>query len=181
MAARRRTGQAPAGAGPAARLAAVGTGRGMPAAPPPPDPDFARRVADSFARQGAMAHLGAVLASVGPGRVEIRLPWRPELAQQDGYFHGGIVATIGDSAGGYAAYSMMPADAAVLTVEYKINLVAPAKGEELVARGRVVRSGRTLSVCAVEIFGTDKGRETLCAIMQQTLICLAGRADAPPR
>jgi uncharacterized protein (TIGR00369 family) len=151
----------------------------MPDAMTPPDPNYARRVADSFARQGAMTHLGALLSSVAPGLVEIRLPYRPEVAQQHGFFHGGIVATIGDSAGGYAGYSMMPADASILTVEYKINLVAPAKGDELVARGRVVKPGRTLTICTVEVFAVDRGRETLCAVMQQTLICLQGRPDMP--
>ncbi len=143
------------------------------------DPDFARRVAESFARQGAMKHLGATLASVAAGQVEIRLPYRPEVSQQHGFFHGGVVATIGDSAGGYAAYSLMPADASVLTVEYKINLVAPAKGEELVARGRVLKPGRMLTVTAIDVFAVDKGRETLCAVMQQTLICLHGKSDTP--
>lgn len=145
-----------------------------------PDPDFARRVADSFTRQGAMAHLGAELVSVAAGAVEIRLPFRDEVAQQHGFFHGGIVATIGDSAGGYAGYTLMPADSSILTVEYKINMIAPARGEALVARGRVVKSGRTLTVCSVEVFAVDRGRETLCSVMQQTLICLPARADGPP-
>jgi len=149
------------------------------AAAAPRDPAFARRVADSFARQGAMAHLGAELASVGPGAVEIRLPYRAEVSQQHGFFHGGVVATIGDTAGGYAAFTLMPGDASILTVEYKINLVAPAKGQVLVARGRVVKPGRTLSVTSVEVFAVDGGRETLCAVMQQTLICLRGKPDAP--
>ncbi|MCC6468138.1 MAG: PaaI family thioesterase [Alphaproteobacteria bacterium] len=152
----------------------------MPDRLTPPDPAYARRVADSFARQGAMTHLGAVLSSVAPGAVEIRLPYRAEVAQQHGFFHGGIVATIADSAGGYAGYSMMPADASVLTVEYKINLMAPAQGDELIARGRVVKTGRTLAVCTAEVFAVDGGQETLCAVMQQTLICLHGRPDAPP-
>lgn len=151
----------------------------MPDAPIPSDPNFATRVADSFARQGAMMHLGAVLSSVEPGIVEIRLPFRDEVAQQHGFFHGGVVATIGDSAGGYAAYSLMPADASVLTVEYKINLVSPAKGQALVARGRVVKPGRTLTVTTVDVFAVDQGRETLCAVMQQTLMCLHGRSDGP--
>lgn len=151
----------------------------MSKAAAPGDPAFARRVADSFARQGAMAHLGAELAAVGPGAVEIRLPYRAEVSQQHGFFHGGVVATIADSAGGYAAYSLMPRDASVLTVEYKINLVAPAKGQALVARGRVVKPGRTLSVTAVDVFAVDGGRETLCAVMQQTLICLHGKSDTP--
>lgn len=149
-------------------------------APVPSDADFAARISGSFARQGAMSHLGARLAKVAAGAVEIRLPYRSEVAQQHGFFHGGIVATIGDSAAGYAGYSLMPADASVLTVEYKINLVAPAKGEELVARGRVVKPGRTLTVTVAEIFAVEQGRETLCAVMQQTLICLLGRADGPP-
>ena len=148
---------------------------------PAPDPDIRRRVADSFARQGAMAHLGAELVSVVPGAVEIRLPFRQEVAQQHGFFHGGVVATIGDSAGGYAGYSLMPAGSSVLTVEYKINMVAPARGEALVARGKVVKAGRTLTVCTVEVFAQDQGRETLCSVMQQTLICLADRADGPDK
>ncbi|MCC7047932.1 MAG: PaaI family thioesterase [Alphaproteobacteria bacterium] len=152
----------------------------MPETLTPPDPNYMRRVADSFARQGAMGHLGAVLSAIAPGAVEIRLPYRAEVAQQHGFFHGGIVATIADSAGGYAGYSMMPADASVLTVEYKINLMAPAQGDELVARGRVVKTGRTLAVCTAEVFAVDGGRETLCAVMQQTLICLHGRPDTPP-
>ena len=152
----------------------------MPDAPIPSDPNFAERVADSFARQGAMAHLGAILGAVGPGTVEIRLPHRPEVTQQHGFFHGGIVATIADSAGGYAAYTLMPADASILTVEYKINMLAPAKGRELVARGKVVKPGRTLTVTTVEVFALDGARETLCAVLQQTLICLQGRADGPP-
>jgi uncharacterized protein (TIGR00369 family) len=151
----------------------------VPKAAAPRDPAFARRVTDSFARQGAMAHLGAELASVAPGAVEIRLPYRAEVSQQHGFFHGGVVATIGDSAGGYAAYTLMPRDASILTVEYKINLLAPAKGQALVARGRVVKPGRTLSVTSVDVFAVDGGRETLCAVMQQTLICLHGKPDAP--
>ncbi len=143
------------------------------------DPDYQRRVADSFARQGAMAHLGAELAAVRAGEVDIRLPYRHEVSQQHGFFHGGVVATIADSAGGYAAYSLMPGDASVLTVEYKINLVAPAKGQALLARGRVVKPGRTLSVTAVDVFAVDRGKETLCAVMQQTLICLHGKSDKP--
>jgi uncharacterized protein (TIGR00369 family) len=126
-----------------------------------------------------MAHLGAILESVRPGEVDIRLPYRPEVSQQHGLFHGGVVATVGDSAGGYAAFSLMPADASVLTVEYKINLVAPARGQSLLARGRVVKPGRTLSVTAVDVFAVDRGVETLCAVMQQTLICLYGKSDQP--
>lgn len=118
----------------------------LTAALQPRNPDFARRVRDSFARQGAMSLIGAELARVAPGECDIRLPYRPELSQQHGYFHGGIIGTIADSAGGYAAFTLMPADSSVLTVEYKINLLAPRAGDELVARGRVLKSGRSLAV-----------------------------------
>ena len=145
----------------------------------PPDTDFAERVRASFARQGIMRLIGARLIRVEPGEVQIELPFRPDLSQQHGFFHGGVVATIGDSAAGYAAYSLMPGDASVLTVEYKINLLAPARGEALVARGRVVKAGRTLTVAAADIFAVAGGRETLCAVMQETLICLHGKPDTP--
>src|SRR5215510_8281625 len=109
------------------------------------NPDFENRVRKSFARQAFMSTLGATLTRVEPGAVEIRLPIRPEVSQQHGFVHAGAVAAIGDSACGYAALSLMPADTGVLAVEYKINLMAPAVGEVLIARGRVLRAGRTLS------------------------------------
>jgi uncharacterized protein (TIGR00369 family) len=143
----------------------------------PPNPRFAERVRDSFGRQGAMALLGAELARVEPGECEIRLPYRPELSQQHGYFHGGIIGTIADSAGGYAAFTLMPADASVLTVEYKMNLIAPGDGELLIARGRVVKPGRTLIVAAVDAMAVKAGRETLCATLLQTLMTMHGRPD----
>jgi uncharacterized protein (TIGR00369 family) len=140
-------------------------------------PSFAERVRDSFARQGAMALLGARLARVEPGECEIRLAYRPELSQQHGYFHGGIIGTIADSAGGYAGYSLMPPDASVLTVEYKMNLLSPGEGDLLIARGRVVRSGRTLVVVSVDTSVVKDGRETLCATSLQTLMTMHGRPD----
>jgi uncharacterized protein (TIGR00369 family) len=100
------------------------------------DPDYEARVRDSFARQGAMAHLGAVLESIAPGRVTIELPYRAELTQQHGYFHAGMVSTVADSAGGYAAYTLFPAGSSVLTVEFKVNLIAPADDERVRAVGR---------------------------------------------
>lgn len=145
----------------------------------PQDPDYVARVRDSFARQAAMAFIGAELADVRPGYCEIRLKHRPELTQQHGFFHGGIVGTIGDSAGGYAAYSLMPADASVLTVEYKLNLVTPADGELLIARGRVVKPGRTLTVAQFEVSAVKNGTERVAATALQTLMCLVGRPDAP--
>lgn len=131
----------------------------------------------SFARQGFMAHLGAKLVRIGHGTTEIRLPRRPELLQQHGYFHGGAIATIADVAGGYAAYSLMGADDSVLTVEFKLNLIAPGDGRELRARGHVIRSGRTLTVTRADVFAVKNGHEILCATALQTLIRMAGRPD----
>jgi uncharacterized protein (TIGR00369 family) len=147
----------------------------------PRDPGYAARVRDSFARQNAMTLIGARLARIEPGTVEIELPFRAELTQQHGFFHGGIVAMIADSAGGYAAFSLFPAESSVLTVEYKINLVAPAEGERLLARGRVVRAGRTLTVCELEVAAAKAGAMKTCAVGLQTLICLDGRSDGGER
>lgn len=147
----------------------------------PRDPAFAARVRDSFDRQPVMHFLGATMTIVEAGHVEIELPYRPELAQQHGYFHAGIVGTIADSAGGYAAYSMMPADSSVLSVEYKINMVDPADGDRLRATGRVLKSGRTLTVCELRVYVTKNGAEKTCAIGTQTAICLMGRADRAAR
>ena len=145
----------------------------------PRDPDFANRVRASFDRQSIMALIGARLTQVEPGRVEIELPYRADLCQQDGFLHAGITSTIADSAGGYAAFSLMPADASVLTAEFKINLLAPADGELLRACGRVLRPGRTLTVCDVEVFAIKNGESKPCAKLLQTLMCLQGRPDGP--
>lgn len=141
------------------------------------DPHFADRVRESFARQQVMAHLGAHIAEVTPGRCEIHLPFKPELSQQHGYFHGGVIGTIGDSAGGYSAYSLMPADAGVLTVEYKINLLAPGDGELLIARGLVLKAGRSLMVSRADVYVVKGGRETLCATLLQTLMTMKGKPE----
>jgi len=145
----------------------------------PADPDFAARIRDSFARQGAMGHLGARMTRIVPGVVDIELAFRPELTQQHGFFHGGITGAIADTAGGYAAFTLIPADATMLTVEYKINLIAPADGERLVATGRVVRPGRTLTICEIEVSAVKDGASTVCARGMQTLIRLNGRPDQP--
>ena len=145
----------------------------------PRDPDFERRVRDSFARQRVMDTLGAALTRVEPGVVEITLPFREDLTQQHGYVHAGIVGTIADSAGGYAGFSLMPAGSTVLSVEYRVHLLAPARGEKLVARGRVVRSGRTLTVCELGVEAIAAGQRTTCAIGTQTLICLPEGEDRP--
>jgi len=141
------------------------------------DPDYASRVRDSFARQGAMSYLGAVLRGVEPGRVEIDLPFRPELSQQHGFFHAGMVSTVADSAGGYAAYTLFPAGSSVLTVEFKVNLIAPADGERVRAVGQVIRSGRTLTICELKAYVLKGGKETQCLHGMATLMCLAGRSD----
>jgi len=142
----------------------------------PADPDFERRTRESFARQGAMEYLGAVLERVEPGRVEISLAFRPELSQQHGFFHAGIITTIADSAGGYAGFTLFPKDAGVLTVEFKVNLLAAADGERAIAVGEVIRSGRTLTVCRLDAFVEKGGRRVHCATGQQTLMALVGRA-----
>ena len=142
----------------------------------PADPDYESRVRSSFQRQGAMAYLGAMLESVEPGRVTIGLAFRPELSQQHGFFHAGIVSTIADSAGGYAGFTLFPADSGVLTVEFKINLIAPADGERALAVGEVLRHGRTLSVCRLDAYVEKAGRRIHCATGLQTLMCLVDRA-----
>lgn len=143
------------------------------------EPALERRIRDSFGRQGLMQHLGAAIEEVRLGLVTIRMPFRPELSQQHGYFHAGGTSTIADSAGGYAAYTMFPEDSSVLTVEFKINLLNPARGDALEAVGKVVKSGRTLTICQLEVFaGAAEGR-SLVAIGQATLMCMAGRPDTP--
>ena len=140
--------------------------------PGPQDPHFEKRVHESFARQSVMATLGATLFRVAPGEVDIALPFRADLAQQHGFVHAGILATILDSACGYAAFSLMPADAAVLSIEFKINLLSPAAGEQFIARGRVLRSGRTISVCQADGFAITGGAEKLVATMVGTMMCV---------
>ena len=124
-----------------------------------------------------MKNLRAELAELGAGNAEIRVPFRAELTQQHGYFHAGVSGAIADSACGYAAYTLMPADASVLTVEYKMNLMAPADGEKLVARARVLRSGRTLKICAADVYVEKNGAEVHCATMLATIMCLPGKSD----
>ena len=145
----------------------------------PKNPDFVARVRDGFAHQKALALVGAELVRIEPGVVDIEVPFRPDLAQQHGYFHGGIVGMLADCAAGCAAFSLIPADSTVLSVEYKINFIAPAEGERLIARGRVLKPGRTLYICQVDVAVVREGRETPCAVMLQTAMALAGRSDGP--
>ena len=140
-------------------------------------PGFAERVRQSFERQGAMALIGARLLDLRPGYCALALTPRPETSQQHGYVHAGILATLVDSAGGYAGYSLFPENASVLTVEFKLNLLAPAQGECIVAEGFVVKSGRTLTITRGEVHAERDGARTLVAIMQQTLMAMHGKAD----
>lgn len=133
------------------------------------------RIHDSFDSQGLMRHLGAELWEVKAGLVTIRLPFRTELTQQHGYFHAGGTASVADSAGGYAGFTLFPHDSSVLTVEFKLNLINPAQGECLEAVGRVVKPGRTLTVCQLDVWGVALGRRTHVATGLQTLICVQGR------
>ena len=142
----------------------------------PADPAYEHRTRASFARQGAMGLIGAVLARVAPGRVEIELPFRPDLSQQHGFFHAGMISAIADSAGGYAGFTLFPPDAGVLTVEFKLNLLAAADGERALAVGEVIRSGRTLTVCRLDAYVDKAGKRTHCATGVQTLMSLVGRA-----
>jgi uncharacterized protein (TIGR00369 family) len=142
----------------------------------PLNPSFAEDIEGSFARQPIMNLFGARLSLVGPGMVEITLPYRADLAQQHGYLHAGVIATIADSACGYAAYSLMPAGSEVLSVEFKVNLLRPAQGETFVARAEVVKAGRTLTVVRADVFGIAKNADReLVATMQGTMICLRNR------
>ena len=153
---------------------------------PVPNPDsfkpafagYAERARSSFARQGAMALIGAQMVDVRPGYCAIAITPRPEITQQHGYVHAGIVGAIVDSAGGYAGYTLFPEDSSVLTVEFKLNLLAPAAGDRLVAEGRVVKAGRTLAITRGEVFAEADGKRTLVALMQQTLMVMHGKPDS---
>ena len=143
----------------------------------PVDPLFAERVADSFSRQGAMASLGAALALVQPGVVDITFDHAAGLTQQHGFIHAGMLATALDSACGYAGFSLMPAGAAVLTIEFKINLLAPARGDHFRAEGRVIKPGRTITVCEGRAFALSGPNEKLIATMSCTLMCVQDRPN----
>jgi uncharacterized protein (TIGR00369 family) len=140
-------------------------------------PGIRDRITASFERQGLMSHLGARLGHIGPGRVHILLPARQEVTQQHGYFHAGATSAIADSAGGYAAFTLFPDNTSVLTVEYKINLLAPAEGDHLEAVGTVLKSGRTITVCRLDVYAVRNDERKLVAAGQQTLICVEARPE----
>ena len=137
------------------------------------NPSFADEIKQSFAKQTIMGLIGAELTRVEPGVIEITLPYRADLAQQHGYLHAGIITTIADSACGYAAYSLMPPNSEVLSVEFKVNLLRPAKGETFSAVAEVVKSGKTLTVVRADVFGIEQERRDLVATMLGTMICLS--------
>ena len=141
------------------------------------NPDFVAYVQRSFDKQHAMHLIRATLPVVEPGCTEIHVPHWEGIEQQHGFVHGGVVGMIADSAAGYAAMTLVPATASVLTVEYKMNLMAPADGEKLIARGKVVRPGKTLIVTQAEVFAVKDGKETACALMQQTIMVMQGKAE----
>jgi uncharacterized protein (TIGR00369 family) len=141
------------------------------------DPDFQARVRASFERQAAMKTIGASLGQVEPGRVVIELPFSPALTQQHGFLHAGMIATALDSACGYAAFTLMPADAGILTIEYKINLVAPGRGQLFRMEGQVIKPGRTITLVEGRAFAIEGGQEKLIATMTATEMTITGRDD----
>ncbi len=143
----------------------------------PRDPEFEGRVRASFAKHGLMKTFGADLTRVSPGAIEIALPASPAVLQQHGFVHAAAVAAIGDTAAGYAAVSLMPAGVGALTTEFKINLLAPAAGDRMIARAHVVKAGRTLTVAQSEIFAETAGQEKLVALLTATVMTVTDRAD----
>lgn len=137
-----------------------------------PDPGFAERVRASFARQRVMETFGATLSRIAPGEVEIELPIRDDLTQQNGFLHAGVIATVADSACGYAALSLMPADADVLSIEFKLNLLAPATGSKVLARAQVIRAGRTVTVCRCDVLTVSSAGEKLVSTMTGTMMAI---------
>lgn len=143
----------------------------------PHDPGYVQRVRASFERQAAMKTIGAALGTIEPGRVTIELAHSPALTQQHGFLHAGMIATALDSACGYAAFTLMPADAGILTIEYKINLVAPGKGQRFRMEGTVIKPGRTITLVEGRAFAIDEGGEKLIATMTATEMTITGRDD----
>lgn len=147
------------------------SGKGVvPASVEPHNQDLERYIRSSFAKQKVMETIGAALTRVAPGQVDIALPFRDTLTQQHGFVHGGIIAAIADSACGYAALSLLPEGSEVLTVEYKVNFLAPAHGTRFVARGRVIKSGGRVSVCEGDVVAENGGVEAPVAVMLATMI-----------
>jgi uncharacterized protein (TIGR00369 family) len=145
----------------------------------PRDPTWEARIRNGFARQSFMATIGARIVALSPGMCELELPFRADLCQQHAYVHGGVIAAIADTSAGFAAATLMPADAAVLTVEFKINLIAPAEGERFRARGEIVRAGRTLTVVESEVSAEKDGTWRPVAQLLGTMMFLVGKGESP--
>ena len=138
---------------------------------------YRQKVQDSFDRQQFMKHIDATLVDVQPGYCEIEVPYAPELSQQHGYFHAGIIGTIADNAAGYAAFSLMEESSSIVTVEFKLNVMSPGDGDTLIGRGHVLKKGRTLTICRADLYIVKNGQEKLCAASQATLIELRDTAE----
>ncbi len=143
----------------------------------PSSSNFKKKVEDSFNRQGFMKLINARLIDVKPGYCEIHIPYDLKLTQQHGFFHAGIVSTVADNAAGYAGFSLMEEDSSILTVEFKLNLIAPGDGDILIGRANVLKRGRTLTICRSEVYVVKNGKEKLCAAAQSTLIELKNKSD----
>jgi uncharacterized protein (TIGR00369 family) len=143
----------------------------------PKDPDWEAKVRASFAKQGAMGLIGAQLMELRPGYCEIHLPWRPDLTQQNGFFHAGIISTAVDTAAGYAGFTLMPPNSSVLSVEFKLNLLSPGDGEMLIATGDVIKAGKMLVIARGEAYVVKGDKTTHCSTMQQTLMTMHGKAE----
>ena len=141
------------------------------------NPNYEAEIRASFAKQGLLKHLGAEFVDIQPGRVSLKLPFSENLTQQNGFFHAGAITSIVDVACGYAAFSLMPPNSAVLSIEFKENFVAPAVGEEIIARGWVIKPGRTITVSQGEVYAVQNGKEKLCATMLATMICKERRDE----
>jgi uncharacterized protein (TIGR00369 family) len=138
----------------------------------PNDPFYEKRIRESFSRQGLLQNFDAEIVRIKPGEVEIMMPYDKKLTQQDGFLHAGAITALVDTACGYAAYTLMPADSRVLSVEFKINLLSPARGDRFLARGTIVKSGKTITVCEGKFFTFQDGDQNLSAMMQATMICI---------
>jgi len=143
----------------------------------PKDPGFEEKVRSSFSRQKFMDYLNARLMKIEPGYCEIHVPHKNELTQQHGFFHAGVIGTVADNCGGYAAFSLMPQDASVLSVEYKLNLLAPGDGDLLIGQGRVIKPGKNLVICSCEVFIRKDDQQKLCATSLMTLMTMHGMED----
>ncbi len=136
------------------------------------DPALEAHVRERFTRQHAMLSMGASLSYLAPGEARIEMPFNPNFTQQDGFIHAGVITTIVDSACGYAAFTLIPTDQRILTVEFKVNFMSPARGEKFIATGKVIKVGRTLTVCSGEVQSLENGERKLIALMQATMIAV---------